>query len=267
MLPVNLAARFAPGAFKRAAGARFVTPRVRKQSDTGRDWLEQLDPVDFDAPGGRQRAWTGGSGPLVFMQHGWEADSADLSTLGRAVMESGFSVALIDGPAHGASEGAHAHMIRFAEGIAAARNRFAEPYAVIGHSMGFPAAVIAMSRFAVSPQRVISLGAPDALATNVAFQARAMGLSRRGAELILEAVSYRFGEDARGLSVLDAAGSMTVPALFCHGARDQVAPSDCSARMAKAWPGATLEVFDGLGHRGVLRDARVLARVTAFLAA
>lgn len=265
MLPVNLAARFTPEAFKRAAGARFVTPRVKKQSDTGRDWLDSLSPVDFTAPCGTQRAWTGGDGPLVMFQHGWEADSADLSTVGRAVMEAGFSVALIDGPAHGASTGTRAHMIRFADGLAAARNHFGEPFALVAHSMGFPAAVIAMTRFALSPQKVVSLGAPDALPRNVRFQAQAMGLSDRAVELMLDAVSYRFGEDSRQLSVTTDAPAMTIPALFCHGANDAIAPPEASERMADAWPGAELEVFEGLGHRGVLRDGRVVARVVGFL--
>ncbi|MEQ8405108.1 MAG: hypothetical protein RKE49_08415 [Oceanicaulis sp.] len=265
MLPANLAARFTPDAFKRAAGARFVTPRAKKQSDTGRAWLESLTPVDFDAPCGTQRAWTGGEGPLVMFQHGWEADSADLSTLGQAVMTAGFRVALIDGPAHGASTGSRAHMIRFADGLAAARNHFGEPFAVVAHSMGFPAAVIAMTRFALSPQTVVALGAPDALPRNVRFQARAMGLSDRAVELMLDAVSYRFGEDARRLSVVEDAPAMAIPALFCHGGNDAIAPPDASERMAAAWPGAALSVFDGLGHRGVLRDDRVLKTVTEFL--
>ncbi|MGJ3230316.1 MAG: alpha/beta fold hydrolase [Oceanicaulis sp.] len=267
MLPANLTARFAPETFKRAAGARFVTPRAKKQSDTGRDWLERLTPVDFDAPCGTQRAWTGGDGPLVVFQHGWEADSADLSTLGQAVMEAGFAVALIDGPAHGASTGTRAHMIRFADGLAAARHHFGEPFAVIAHSMGFPATVIAMTRFSLAPQRVVALGAPDALPRNVRFQARAMGLSNRAVELMLDAVSYRFGEDARALSVTADAPSMTIPALFCHGANDAIAPPEASERMAAAWPGSELQVFDGLGHRGVLRDKRVVARVVGFLGA
>ncbi len=265
MLAANLAARFAPAAFKRTAGARFVTPRVRKQSDTGRDWLESLTPIDFPAPCGTQRAWTGGAGPLVMFQHGWEADSADLSTLGEAIVKAGFSVALIDGPAHGASTGTRAHMIRFADGLAAARNRFSEPFAIVAHSMGFPAAVIAMTRFGFSPQRAVSLGAPDALPRNVHFQARNMGLSNRAVELMLDAVSYRFGEDARALSVTADAPAMTIPALFCHGENDTIAPPEASQRMAAAWPGAALEVFDGLGHRGVLRDERVVARVVGFL--
>jgi len=78
-------------------------------------------------------------------------------------------------------------------------------------------------------------------------------------------VSYRFGEDARALDVAADAPAMSIPALFCHGATDSIAPPQASERMAAAWPGADLEVFDGLGHRGVLRDERVVARVVEFL--
>ncbi|XBQ15938.1 MAG: alpha/beta fold hydrolase [Oceanicaulis sp.] len=265
MLAANLAARFAPERFKRVAGARFVTPRVRKQSDTGRDWLETLTPVDFPAPCGMQRAWTGGDGPLVVFQHGWEADSADLSTIGRAVLGAGFAVALIDGPAHGASTGERAHMLAFAEGLAAAQAALGRPFAVVAHSMGLPATVIAMTRHGLSPQRVVSLGAPDALEANVKFQGRAMGLSDRAIGLMLDAVSHRFAEDARKLSVVADAPSLTVPALICHGRGDTIAPPEAAERMAAAWPGAELALFDDLGHRGVLRDEAVVARVLRFL--
>lgn len=266
-LSANLAARFTPGAFKRAAGSRLITPTVRKQSDTGRDWLESLTPINFPAPCGTQRAWTGGDGPLVMFQHGWEADSADLSTVGRAILEAGFSVALIDGPAHGASTGERAHMITFGDGLAAARQRFGDPFAVVAHSMGFPATVIAMTRHGLSPQRVVSLGAPEAFKRNVFFQMRRAGLSDRAVELMLDAASYRFGEDSRALSVAADAPAMTIPALFCHGVNDTIAPPEASERMAAAWPAAQLDMYDGLGHRGVLRDERVVARVVRFLGA
>jgi pimeloyl-ACP methyl ester carboxylesterase len=158
-------------------------------------------------------------------------------------------------------------MIRFADGLAAARNHFGEPFAVVAHSMGFPATVIAMTRFALAPRRVVALGAPDALPRNVRFQARNMGLSDRAVDLMLDAVSYRFGEDSRKLSVTNDAPAMTIPALFCHGSGDTIAPPDASQTMAAAWPGAEVELYDGLGHRGVLRDERVVERVVGFLKA
>jgi hypothetical protein len=39
------------------------------------------------------------------------------------------------------------------------------------------------------------------------------------------------------------------------------------AAIAAAWPGAELVTTEGLGHRRILRDPAVVARVTDFLAA
>ena len=264
-LAANATALFLPRTFKARVAQEFTRPRVTQQTDKGRDWLESLDKVMFDGPQGKQRVYRGGTGPLVFFQHGWEADSADLSTVGQAVMEAGFSVAMIDGPAHGQSEGHKAYILLFAEGLGAAGAQLGQPHAMVAHSMGLPATVLAMARHDLKPGRVVGLGAPDALPRNVAFQGQAMGLSRRAIALMLEAVSESFGEPAANLDICLDAPKFSTPALILHGENDQIAPPQCAERIATAWPGAQWEVFDGIGHRGVLRDDRVVERVLAFL--
>ncbi|KAA5805351.1 alpha/beta hydrolase [Alkalicaulis satelles] len=266
MLAANLAAWLAPGRFRAEAGRRFVTPRARRQSDTGRAFLNTLQAEDFAGPGGRQRAWTGGQGPLVMFQHGWEADSADLATLAEAVMARGCSVCLIDGPAHGQSEGRQATLLDFAAGIAAAARAFGEPDAVAAHSMGFPATVIAMDRHGLSPRRVAGLAGPDALTANVSFQGRRMGMSQTAIKRLLDAVSWRLGEPADGLSVLHSAPRLRAEALIVHGREDVISPPEAGMRIAAAWPGAQLELMDAMGHRAVLRHPDVVERVSAFLA-
>lgn len=263
----NWTAAVLPRTFKETAGRRFVTPQVRRQTDTGRDWLAALEPFDFNGPKGAQRAWLAGpqDGRLVFLQHGWEADSADLSTIGQALEAAGFRLALVDGPAHGASEGRTAGLPWFAEGLGALADQLAQPFAVVGHSMGFPAAVRAMTRHGLAPERVVSLGAPDALPRNVRFQAGAMGLSDRAVALMLEAVSERFGEPAENFDIAKDAPALAAAALIIHGRGDTVAPPEGAQRIAEVWPGAELALFDDLGHRGVLRDERVVARVAGFL--
>ncbi|MBL4544599.1 MAG: hypothetical protein JKP95_01490 [Oceanicaulis sp.] len=104
-------------------------------------------------------------------------------------MEAGYSVAMIDGPAHGQSEGRKAHILLFAEGLGAAAAQLGQPFAMVAHSMGLPASVLAKARHGLAPQRVIGLGAPDALPRNVEFQSQAMGLSKRAVRLMLESVS------------------------------------------------------------------------------
>lgn len=264
-LAANSTAALFPRTFKASVARQFTRPRVKQQTDKGRDWLDSLDKQTFTGPQGEQRVYRGGDGPLVFFQHGWEADSADLSTLGQAVMEAGFSVAMIDGPAHGQSEGHKAHILLFAEGLGAAAAQLGQPQAILAHSMGLPASVLAMARHGLTPSRVIGLGAPDALPRNVEFQSQAMGLSQRAVRLMLESISEQFGEPATNLDITLDAPNFDAPALILHGAKDQIAPPEAAERIAAAWPGAQWEVFDGIGHRGVLRDDRVVERVLAFL--
>ncbi|PWE16489.1 hypothetical protein DDZ18_11990 [Marinicauda salina] len=261
----NLSALINPAGYKRVAGKRFVTPRKRSQTDRGREFVDSLEAGWITGPLGRQRVHAGGDGPLVLFQHGWEADSADLSTLAEAVMKAGFAVALIDGPAHGASEGERATMVDFAAGLGAAAAELGRPHAVVAHSMGTPATVVAMRDHGLAPAAVVSLGAPNALPDNVAFQGRAMGLSGRAIRLLLEAIEFRMGRPAEEFRVERDAPAFSARALIVHGTNDRIAPPVAAERIAAAWPGAELALFDDLGHRGVLRDQAVLERVVGFL--
>jgi hypothetical protein len=56
-----------------------------------------------------------------------------------------------------------------------------------------------------------------------------------------------------------------VPLLVVHDRDDREVPWHDGAAIAAAWPGAALFTTEGIGHRKVLRDSRVVARVVDFL--
>lgn len=261
----NMLARFAPARFRAITGRRFVRPRVRQQTDTGRAFLETLQAGWIEGPLGRQRIYSGGQGPSVFFQHGWEADAADLSSHAEQVMAAGYRVVLIDGPAHGASEGRMATLPLFAGGLGAAAATLGQPFAVIAHSMGAASSVVAMSEGLLAPRAFVALASPASLADNIAFQAGAMGLSRhaiaqmqKGVEAVLQTPISRF-------DIARDAPAMTADALFLYGDNDMIVPQSAGETAARHWPGARLEILPGIGHRGILRDPDVLSRVSAFL--
>lgn len=263
----NTAALLAPRSFQRRAASAFVTPRAKRQTERGREFLETLSRETFQGPLGTQRVYTGGTGPAVFFQHGWEADSADLATHAEQIRSTGHTVVLIDGPSHGESEGRKATLKDFAAGIGAAADAFGQPYAMVAHSMGAPASVIAMARHGFSPDRFVSLGAPRSLPENVEFQGRSMGLSKRAVRLMLAAIERKLGEPIGHFDVCRDAPDLTARALFIHGTGDQIVRVDAARTMAQVWDGSELDIRDGLGHRGVLRDRDVVERVAAFLTA
>lgn len=173
IIMANAMAVLAPGRFRTIVGKRFVRPRVRQQTDTGRDYLATLETGWIEGPLGRQRIYSGGSGPTVFFQHGWEADAADLSSHAQHLMENGYRVVLIDAPAHGASEGRTATIPLFAEGLGSAAATLGQPFALVAHSMGAPSGVVAMSEGLLNPRAFVALASPCSMADNISFEAGA----------------------------------------------------------------------------------------------
>ncbi|MBV5259417.1 alpha/beta hydrolase [Synechococcus moorigangaii CMS01] len=265
ILMANLMAAIAPARFRAIAAKRFVRPRVRQQTDTGRDFLATLDAGWIEGPLGRQRIYSGGQGPAIFFLHGWEADAADLSSHAQHLMENGYRVVLIDGPAHGASDGHKATLPLFAEGLGAAAATFGQPFAIVAHSMGAASSVVAMSEGLVKPAAFVALASPCSLAGNIAFQAGAMGLSKRAIALMQGGVEHVLKTPIARFDIAQDAPSMTAKALFIYGDNDTIVPVSAGESAAKDWPGARLVIKPGLGHRGVLRDPGVLAEVADFL--
>lgn len=263
----NLMAVLAPQRFRAIVGKRFVRPRARQQTDTGRDFLATLEAGWIEGPQGRQRIYAGGEGPAVFFLHGWEADAADLSSHAQHLHAEGYRVVLIDGPAHGASEGRTATLPLFAEGLGAAAATLGQPFAVVAHSMGAASSVVAMSEGFVLPRAFVALASPCSMADNIAFQAGAMGMSRRAITLMQEGVEAVLKTPITRFDIARDAPAMTAKALFIYGDNDVIVPVNAGSKASAQWPGARLVVKPGMGHRGVLRDPSVLAEVSQFLEA
>jgi len=267
IMMANALAVLAPGRFREIVGKRFVRPRMRQQTDTGRDFLARLDAGWIEGPLGQQLVYTGGKGPAVFFLHGWEADAADLTSHAEHLMGEGYRVVLIDGPAHGASDGKMASLALFAEGLGAAAATLGQPFAVVAHSMGAASSVVAMSDGLLNPKVFVALASPCSLAGNISFQADAMGLSRRAIRLMQEGVEAVLKTPLARFDIARDAPAMTARALFLYGDNDVIVPVSAGEDASAHWPDARFVVKQGLGHRGVLRDPEVLAEVAQFLSA
>lgn len=58
-----------------------------------------------------------GSGPAWVLAHGWSGNSSQFYPLMEHIASQGFTAVAFDHPAHGASEGKHAHLPAFIEGL------------------------------------------------------------------------------------------------------------------------------------------------------
>lgn len=242
----------------------FRAPRSGVTPD-GHRFLASGTRFELRVNGRRVVGWSWGSGDPVYLVHGWGGRAGRLDALARAVIDGGHKLVLFDAPGHGHSGRGMSAMPEFARALVAVSAEHGPAHAVVAHSLGAAASVVAVT-LGMETRRMVLLAPPS----NPGDWARAFGdaLGLRGEVLArLRARSeqrLRFNWD--DLDICTHARTMTTPMLLVHDRGDSTVPFSNGAAIARAWPGAYFVETSGLGHRGVLRDPDVIARVLEFIA-
>ncbi len=209
-------------------------------------------------------AW--GTGPAVLLIHGWNGRGAQLGAFAAPLVNAGFRAVAFDTPAHGRSPGQATDIPEINEAIQAVVAVCGPVHAVIGHSFGAACALYAV-RHGLKVERLVAIAPPagmrglaqkffDVLAAPAAVQA-----------VFQRKLEARFGADVwQRFSPEALARQLDVPGLIVHDQDDIDMPWQEGWSVARAWPGAQFVRTAGLGHRRILRDPEVLARVTTFIA-
>jgi pimeloyl-ACP methyl ester carboxylesterase len=256
--------RFARRALLRLWFTPWVHPSAQRPVE---DLPDGLVAWSLPAPDGTLlRGYAGGSGPTVVLVHGWSGRAADWRRLAGDLIAAGWRVVAPDLPAHGTTAGRRTDLFRLADAFGAVLEH-ERPAAVVAHSMGFPTTMLALERGAPAPGRLIALAPGRRIAHAVAaFTSRARlapALTdelRRGIEARYGAAVWDTLDVDRVLPALAADG------LVIHDADDDEVPAEDAEAIAAGWRGARLHRTQGLGHRRILRDEAVRARVVAELA-
>jgi pimeloyl-ACP methyl ester carboxylesterase len=253
-----------PGVAARVAGSVFrLAPPVRPSART-RAFLATGRAFQVRRPGMRLQVWAWGTGPAVYLVHGWGGHGAQLSSFVGPLVQRGFRVIAFDAPAHGASAGRLSSLPQFAAALRAVVEDCGAAHAVIAHSMGGAAATLALQR-GLTAERAVFVGPPaDPTRWTDAF-ARELAIPTAVVTRMKDHLAALAGVRWNDLSVPAAAPQMTTPLLLVHDRDDAEVPWTDGASIAYAWPDAQLVSTWGLGHRRILRDAAVVARAVAFV--
>ena len=243
----------------------FFTPPRRALTSEGKEFLRSGHRFMLRVAHRRVTGWTWGAGPTVYLMHGWGGRAGRWSAFAGPLVETGHTVVAFDAPGHGESGRGLTSGLEFARALRAAAERYGPARAVIAHSLGAPAAVLA-TRWGLAVERVALLApAADPAAFADAFaavlEARPDVMARMRANS-----ERRLGVSWSMLDLCAAAPHMRAPLLVVHDQHDDIVPFTEGAAIAASWPGAKFISTTGLGHRGVLRDPRVVAEVVRFVA-
>jgi hypothetical protein len=254
-----------------AAERLFLTPPRFTAPDRERDVLSRARSGAIRVAGRRIATWTWGTGPRVLLVHGWGGRGGQLGAFVEPLVAVGFSVACFDGPAHGASEGRVATIPELAETLGAVADALGPVRGIIAHSGGGAVSGWSVRRrlldgFVELPE-AIALVAPagDFRGYFERFK-EASGLSTAGRKRLDRRLEARVGAPSEAFDLSSFAADLPMAALVVHDREDAEVRWAEGASIAAAWPSAELVTTRGLGHRRILRDPAVVARVTAFLA-
>lgn len=212
-------------------------------------------------------AWGQAGDPLVLLVHGWGGHRAQLSAFAQALAAAGYRAVSFDAPAHGDAPGSHTSGFEIAKAIKALTDVIGQPTAIVAHSLGTLASVMAVRRGVHTGKLVLS-GPMRRLMDAMEPFLKMHNLPDSVRELLEQATRQRFGEDVWEMTSVDKQlPKLGLPTLLIHDRNDEVTPYASSQALKRAYPAAELFTTEGLGHRLILRNPKVVRHAVDFIKA
>ena len=209
--------------------------------------------------------WRFGQGPQVLLVHGWSGRGADLLPFVHPLMAAGLGAVLLDLPAHGDSEGRVASPVHAGRAVLSVARALGNVQAMIAHSAGSAATLWAL-REGLRLRASVHLAGPASMTPIVLAMAAAHGLRGPATQPFLEWIPTFTGEAVQAMDLDSLRPGLRHPGLIVHAPEDRVVPVAASEALHAAWKDSVLALAPGLGHRGLLRDAAIVASAVNFVA-
>ena len=253
----------------------FTLPAVPERARRRRVELPPGEDFEVALSGSAIRGTSWGTGPAVYLVHGWGGWGLQLAAYVPPLVEAGFRVVLYDALSHATSgPGRYGRrstsLPEMADGLAAVVTHCGTPYAVVAHSFGAPVTAWAM-RGGLEPGRLVFIAAANSFGPYLDEFQRALGFGDRTRRRLGPRFQRRVGHtldefdvDAIGADLLARRGTLP-PLLAIHDHDDVETPYAGSVAITEGWPDAVLHATEGLGHRQPLWHPETIALATTFL--
>lgn len=256
---VGFASHIAPRTIGDWAAHQFQMPR-RRISAQGR--LHDADET-FHGEHCSFRRWGAHEQPQALLVHGWEGHHSQLHSLGNALLEGGYSVTLVDPPAHGDAGGKRASPQHFANAIREAADKVGAVEILIGHSMGGLAAALAIQQ-GLAASQLVMISAPSGVESTIETVADWLRLSSPARRRMLHSIEAFAGLPVSALDSRTTLANYRGDLLVAHDREDRRIPVDHALKIKHSHANARLYLTSGLGHTRLLQDPVLNAEILGF---
>lgn len=244
----------------------WCTPRHARPSSPPPSGTRHSLPV----AGSTVSAETWGTGPIVYLVHGWGGHRNQLARFVEPLVAAGYQVVSYDALSHGESgPGAlgpkRATLPEFAKALTAVAAHFGPAHAIVAHSMGASATALAVLDGLPATRLAFIAPVADPLSQTHLF-ADFLGFGPRTHAAFLARLERVAGHPLSFFDIPPRAADQDLPPLLVvHDTRDTQVPHPNGEAITSAWPNAKLITTTGLGHHRILATPEVLDEITAFV--
>ena len=206
----------------------------------------------------------GNSPKKVLLVHGWSGRGTQLHSIADKLIKNGYSTISFDAPAHGKSPGKTSDMTEFIAAILEMEKKYGPFTYAVGHSLGGMSVLNALKQD-LKVERAAVIGSGDIIKDIMDDFTNQLGMNIDTGKLMIKLFEKKFGETINSYSAYIAAQQVTVPVLVIHDEDDTDVPVSAAHHICKHLANGELMITQGLGHRKILGDSKVIKKITQFL--
>ncbi len=199
----------------------------------------------------------------VLLIHGWAGRGTQLYKIAESFVANGFMTISFDATAHGESEGKTSSMLEYITSIFEIEKKYGPFDFAIGHSLGGMALLNSIKQ-GLKLEKSAIIGSGNSITAICNQFVNRLGLKQKVAVLLKKKMDKVLNQDSEVLSGYVAARSVRIPVLVIHDTEDTDVKVACAYDVQKNLVNSELMITEGLGHRRILSDAKVIKRLITF---
>jgi len=206
----------------------------------------------------------GKSDKKILLVHGWSGRGTQLVKIADELVKIGYMTISFDAPAHGKSKGNSSIMIEFIASILELEKQYGSFEFAIGHSLGGMSILNAIKKD-LKIKKAVIIGSGDIIQDIIDDFINNLKLKSEYGIKLRNYFETKFGEKLNDYSAYKAAEKTNIPVLIIHDKDDYDISVKAAYHIQKHLKKSEIVITEGLGHRKILGDDRVIKKILEFI--